>query len=477
MAIDEDSAAGNGSDDANKSGARFRRARAHALSLFLEFDSTLDAVRDLAVNAKAHTKPLDDGSAYFLKLVRRWNAHDSDERILAVLHETARLLAESLPPLRQRIEGGGGSNFLQELTKSIRDARETAIAKHVVDPGDRLRYSLDVQRSMDRRSRDTALRSSLLVSAVGSFEVLVGNMVRAYFIAFPKALINSEVSISTEYLATFEFLDDFWSAYGESRVEKLMREDVVTWLAWYEKNLNMTSRQVCPDAKTLVEIFLTRNVHVHNAGKANEVYLRACTRHNVTPRNEAADTRLPITQTYLIGAIDLLHVTGMLLAYGVLRKIATKYGEPPEFANSLLSGGIYSLLEDERYDAVLALAQLLPEMSPSRTDIVRINTWVAQREKEGPESIRAEMEIWDTSGKDAKFELVRLALLEDYSNAHSIADKIFGSDQLSRADWNSWPALKGLRCWVSADPDRGRFLLRERTISEDDSEPTENDPE
>jgi hypothetical protein len=451
---------------------QFVRAQGWALRSFSEFDSSVEAIRDLAVNARAHTKPLDDGKAYFLKLVRRWNSHDSDEDILAVMNQTAQLTNDALKLIQERIESGEDFNPGSEITEAVRSARHQAIKAHCSDASEQFNYGLTIQRVLDRRSRNTVLHSSLLVSAVGSFEVLVGNIARAYFTAFPEALRSSETSISTDFLAQFETMDEFWAIYRESRVEKLMREDVAAWLNWCEKHLRMKPEQTSPDHRGLIEVFLTRNVHVHNAGKVNDVYLKTCRRHELTPRQERPGIKLPVTPSYLVKSIDTLHVTGMLVVYGLLKKLASKIDEE-EFAGPWLNSNIYVLLEEEQYDAMLSLAQLLPDFDGHFANTTRVNIWVARKKKGGLDAIRAEVEAWNTDDLEARYKLVRFALLDDYPAAEKVADEIFGSEQLSRPDWNRWPVLKGLRDWVSEDPDRGRFLLREQQSGPGgDSEPS-----
>lgn len=438
---------------------RARHAQSKALISFSEFDSNLEAVRDLAVNARTHTKPLDDSKAYFLRLVRRWNKHESDEDILIVLSETARLTTEALTSIKERIEGGEDFDASAAMHDAIRSCRQQAIETHCSDASFQLRYRLDIQHAMDRRSRSTVLHSSLLISAVASIEVLIGDIVRAYLIAFPDTMTSSEKTMSTEALAEFKTMEEFWSHHRESRVDKLMRQDIGDWLDWCERYLKLKPDQISPSHKDLTEIFLTRNVHVHNAGKVNNIYLRSCQQHGITPRAGVPDNELPITPEYLVQSIDILHVTGMLVVYGLLKKVGPRTGREEEFDISWLKWNIYPLLETDRHTAVLSLAQLLPNSDDERDDIVQVNIWVARKEIEGLDAIRDEVEAWSTEEKEPQFQLVRLALLEDYPAAQTIAEAIYGTDLLSKANWNSWPVLRGLRDWISDDPDRGRFLL------------------
>lgn len=265
--------------------------------------------------------------------------------------------------------------------------------------------------------------------------------------------------MSTEALAEFKTMEEFWSHHRESRVDKLMRQDIGDWLDWCERYLKLKPDQISPSHKDLTEIFLTRNVHVHNAGKVNNIYLRSCQQHGITPRAGVPDNELPITPEYLVQSIDILHVTGMLVVYGLLKKVGPRTGREEEFDISWLKWNIYPLLETDRHTAVLSLAQLLPNSDDERDDIVQVNIWVARKEIEGLDAIRDEVEAWSTEEKEPQFQLVRLALLEDYPAAQTIAEAIYGTDLLSKANWNSWPVLRGLRDWISDDPDRGRFLL------------------
>lgn len=430
-----------------------------ALSSFSRFDSNIAAVRDLALNAKAHTKPLDDRRAYFLKSVRRWNVHESDESVFNLLDDVIDRWKETLDGIRARLDRG--EELDMSIPKAMRLARDAAIDAHSEDPSDRFRYYLDVERAFDRRPRNLALNSSLLISAAASFEVLVSGIANAYMTAFPEAMTSSENNISTEYLQKFETIDQFWSAYRAKRVEKLMRDDVEAWLEWIERHLRVNREHSSPNRNNLIEIFLTRNIHIHNAGIVNEIYLNSARQSGFEPRRKQVGSELPISQKYLLESIELLQVTGNIATYGALRKFDSKLPADEATADIWLQDAVYDLLEAERNEALLDFCSLARNISGSQPDVIRVNVWVALKETQGIDVIEDDVRAWDTQTLDRRFQLVKLALLEDYLAAHAIADEIYGTDELARADWNSWPVLKGLREWVSSDPDRGSFLLRD----------------
>lgn len=452
-------------DEAQESDSRIRAAAGGVLNRHSEFEANIEAIRDLALNAKSHTKPLDDGKAHFLKLVRRWNTHETDDDIMRLLKEMSRLASKALKEVLSRIENGESPSA--GFKRTMRLAAQEAIDAHTADSTERVRYSLDFLTLMSRRGRDTVLHSSLLVSAVASFEVLVGHVIRAYLQAFPESLKNSEKNFSTEYLFEFESMDEFWHVQRETRVDKIMRGDVDSWFKWYKDRLAIAPDDLCPNFRELVEIFLTRHAYIHNAGLVNEQYLSTAARLDVEPRATEFED-LPIDQEYLLKAIDLLEVTARLTAFGILKKLESKLPDQYHSADAWLDSGVYDLLEEERYDGVIWLTALIEQVTGSRSDVNRVNVWVALKGARGLEAIEDDVRNWDTSTLGSRFQLVKLALLEDYPAAQAIADKIYATDELSRADWTAWPVLKGLREWVAADPERGRFLLR------DPAEPSEN---
>ncbi len=434
----------------------YRQARGRVLSAYSRFDSSIEAIRDLALNAKTHTQPLDDGQAYFLKLVRRWNVHEPDESIVAFYQDILEHRKNTLDAFRIRLERGERIEI--GVMQALRIDRREAVEAHTQDPANRFRYSLDIDKVLDRRRRNSVLHSSLLVSAVASFEVLVGEVARSYMTAFPETMTSSELSISTEQLRQFTTLDDFWDAHRDSRVEKLMRDDVQSWMNWFQKYLKVNPEQLCPSHTQLIEIFQTRNIHIHNAGKVNEIYLRSAQKAKFEPRRRDLGRELPISQKYLLQSIDLLHVTSQVATFAALRKFDAKLPEDEGFADGWLHGAVYSLLEEGLNQAVLDLSTLAEGISGDRSEVVKVNAWVALKETNGLAAIAEQVESWDTSSLEPRFQLVKLALLDDYVGARAIADQILGTNQLSVADWNSWPVLRGLRQWVSEDPDRGRFL-------------------
>jgi hypothetical protein len=240
-----------------------------------------------------------------------------------------------------------------------------------------------------------------------------------------------------------------------------MRDDLESWLQWYERYLNIGPDRLCLDYKGLIEMFLTRNVHIHNAGRVNEIYLTSATRLGAEPRRKRIGSELPVNQKYLLWALDILQVTGYGAIFGMLRKLDSKLPKEGRRAEMWFTEAVFALLEDERYDAIIGLTSLVTEINGSLRHVDQVNAWVALKETKGLQAIEDDVRAWDTTDLEPQYRLVQLALLEDYPAAASVADDIFGTAKLSRGDWNGWPVLKGLREWVGEDPDRERFLLRE----------------
>ncbi|MCP3811585.1 hypothetical protein NLX62_04470 [Mycobacteriaceae bacterium Msp059] len=417
---------------------------------YSQFEPNIEAIRDLALHAEAHTKSLDDTDEHFVRLVRKWNIDDSDNAIIALRDK----IYASAEEVRAALESqpAQSENPDKNVIRAMWSATNEVIRDHVPDTLGRYNYERAFARVMFRRNRDTVMHSSLLIAAAASFEVLFGNLVRAHMTAHPEILKSSELNISTEFLYNFATIEDFWDTQREKRVEKLMRGDVASWLSWYGKHLHVTPQAISPDYPQLLEIFLTRNIHVHNAGQVNEIYISLATRSGVTPR-ATLKAELPVERPYLLQAIDVLHFTAAVMTYGMLRSLASDFTDDILFADAWEHEVIYELLVDERYDAILTLAPLLRDIAGYRSHVTQVNVWIAIKEVHGLNAIERDVRQWEVRDLDPTYELAKHSLLENYPEASAIADHLFSTGKLSRSHWNGWPVLKGLRAWRDENPE------------------------
>jgi hypothetical protein len=128
-------------------------------------------------------------------------------------------------------------------------------------------------RTLGAPRRESLLRRSLLVTAFGAFEVLVGALVREFYLEHPGA-IGDEPKFTLKDLQDLETLDDARDHAVSVKVDSLLQEDLARWEKWFANHPKLTMANLCIDRAALDEMFQRRHIVVHNNGLVSRLYLR-----------------------------------------------------------------------------------------------------------------------------------------------------------------------------------------------------------
>jgi len=304
------------------------------------------------------------------------------------------------------------------------------------------------------------LRSSLLVTAFGALEVLIGVLAREFYLAHPGAL-GDEPKFTLKELQQFDSLDDARTAAVASQVDKVLKGDLAEWEKWFESRLHLPLDSYCIDRSKLEEMFQRRHVIVHNDSRVSRLYLR---RLSVRAGLPELDQILPVPRPYLEDALEALDVLGSLLAFNAWRKLFS--GEEAE-ATEDITRRSYSLMRRGRWAAARKICQACVDAPPKaeHREIFRANHWLAEKRLGNLADVRDEIDIWDVSALHPRFAFVRHALLDDIDAAISLADRLLGQGVIDLGSVEDWPVLQELR----EHPRYPEMIAKHAPVSDDAS--------
>lgn len=373
----------------------------------------------------------------FRKTVRIWNQSDSDEVIEKIFRSTFRDLAEYLNDLPE-------DESPQVVSTGLRSVQKHARELSAVGPS--VNWSIAFERTIRRNSRTHALYSSLLVSATSAFEVLVAAVLRCQYQAVPKTLSRSEKRYSFADVVEFSSIEEFGEACIDDAIENVMRGDVQSWFEpirrWYDIGLS----DISDESDQIVEAYLRRNLIVHNGGIKNRIYLSKS-----KDPDAAGDMQVNIDRGYVMEVIDRLQIAGLILVARVFDKLGAGEDWAKAVKHDLVSESSYDLLVNGRNRAVVELGNLIKitNCDGSADLVVKVNRWIAMKCHAGLEAIRAEVDLWDVSILSMRYRLAKYALLDDFERAARLVPAVVGTPELTQAEFNAWPLLKGVREYLS----------------------------
>ncbi|MFE9100390.1 hypothetical protein [Actinomadura geliboluensis] len=349
----------------------------------------------------------------------------------------AKVLEEIGVAFGEVINEDENSNIRRELTDAIFDK--------VSDSYWAAKAMQAIHEQMLRQARLPILLESIVVSAVGAFEVQLGAITTQFYRAAPKALEagsrEQEKEFSLKDLQEAGSVEKVIDLAIARRVENLLFGSIYDWRKFYKDRLKIDFADISIDWTGLIEIFQRRHIIVHNGGIVSSQYIR---RMKVVDRTDKElGQRLTCDEDYAQEALGQLLVLGILLAMAV----GFKFGSKPEVLITALHSHTYQSLISGRWAVTRKLCKFGEETATEEGDrlVFRVNRWIATQRMEGSESIREEVLNWDTSAAANRFKLARACLLADTDGAFDALRNMAISDEIDSEALLEWPLLDDLR--------------------------------
>lgn len=274
-------------------------------------------------------------------------------------------------------------------------------------------------------NRAELISRALLIAAESSFEVLFGQLVRVIYVKNPSALPKSDYSFTLEELTRYASIDEAREALITHKIESLLRESVDDWARWLKRTINIPLDEVMPDWPVTREIFIRRNMLVHTDGRITERYLNELQRAGGTTTGRSVGQSLTPSVSYLRESLHRLIALEILLVFRV-RVRADK--NQREEAAGWLAGKLDFIVFRKMWDAACLLSDSFDSTECRRTTqlAVKINGWLAHKNRDGVDHIHSEVSAWDVSGLEERYSIVKKLLLDTLTD-EELADAIKGN--------------------------------------------------
>jgi hypothetical protein len=218
---------------------------------------------------------------------------------------------------------------------------------------------------------EVEIRTSVFVSAVSAFEVLLAQLLTLVLRKYPERGTSSEKTVSTQDLLRFGSLDEMWRHLNERRVRIVMSGNTSQWRKAFRRYAGIDVGDLelvnWPAACECVE---RRHVLVHAGGKITEQYVRGT--RNYPSEGETKPVvggETFVDDEYLDESFTSLEVLGVLTALILSHELS----ESPEEWLRNTQEELTDLLEDENWDVAAFVALSL--LSQSETWGKRDEDW------------------------------------------------------------------------------------------------------
>lgn len=287
------------------------------------------------------------------------------------------------------------------------------------------------------------LHNSLLVLLVGELEMFVNEVARACFTRNPEVLKRSEQSLRWGDISTHESIVSVRDSLVDRAIEDVMRGPLVEWMDFFRKTFHIPAIEAAT-TYSAQEALQRRHCIVHNAGTASNLYTKKL--EKFSEHTIHSGENLEVNSEYLRSAADSILEIAYSLAWAAGATLCRdELGRTALF--EALGDVIYDLLQRQRLEVVVRITREAPiDKLPEGTGLImKVNRWVAHKELGKLESVRKEIEEFNTSTRSRNFQLAKLALLDKHVEALDLAGSMLISGDLSRAHYLTWPLLRGVR--------------------------------
>lgn len=321
---------------------------------------------------------------------------------------------------------------------------QAAVAEHFVTPDEQALLGVVATRWSERRTTPAKLnllRDSMLVTGVAAYETLLAGVFTHQMYANPGLLDQETPEFSLKQLLEFGSIEDARHHSIERRVDKFMRDAPEKWKKWLADKAGIDIDAMAIDAAVFDELFLRRNIIVHNGGLVSREYIE---RSGSSPKDVPLGTRLPVSTEYLETALDELTIVGVGIAAAAWAKW---FSDELPYVQKQLERTTYALLEAERNRACRQLSKIALELPVAgwSAEAIRVNQWIATKEQEGVDAIRDEVGAWDVTALSGEFTLARDALLDDCDAVFKGLPPLLEQGKVNALFLAEWPLLRSVR--------------------------------
>lgn len=399
------------------------------IEISLRFDGEIRALHEFNTQLGRHADDFDQ---------ERWvDLLNSTKAALGLLSTTGGstgLAAGATPSTREAVDN--------ELTKDI-----SAILRDPTHPKyDRARalYAWIIKLIGRPPSHGALLRRGLLSNLTTSFEVLTGHLIREYYRRFPEAL-SEEMKLTLAELRESGTMEAAEGLLVQREIDMLLFKPLDELLGHVLKRFSLPAELLNPHKMTLQEIFLRRNLFVHNQGVVNRHYLAKVPQSLFPEGLPKEGAVLPLTTEYLAEAIDRVFVSGVLLL-----QATWLHWDPndKEKAVAVLIHHIYESLRESRFEAVKALAAFgydIRRVPDILRKVIIVNHAIALRETGDQEKMKEVMKKSDWSSASLRFKVAVDILEGRFEDALASIRKALAVQEVTVYDLKEWPLFSPFR--------------------------------
>jgi len=305
------------------------------------------------------------------------------------------------------------------------------------------------------RQQELLYRSSL-ITLTSTSEWFISQILHEYLEKNQGIIYTKEKSFNLKDLEDFGSIEDARRFLIDSKVENLIRDSFEEWIKFFNTPIGLSMGYLKPHQNKLAEVYLRRNLIVHNGGRVNSIYRKKVA---IEFKDDfALGDEVQVPPDYLDASISLFELNFILIASELWKKLSPE----DEVRANVLIDIAFNHLSSERWNIAEGLSYFVmnDKQMPERSRLIgQLNYWQSIKWQGGYEKIRFEVEKADFSAKEPLFQLARLALLDENEQFFQLLPEVLASRKLGYDHLETWMIFREMRKDPAYSPFHEKYKL------------------
>lgn len=216
-------------------------------------------------------KDMDDLIEYYRKRLHsvELEAESGDEKAVQYV-ENIKGRLKNLNDRRRRVAKGATSSSSDEkevYEKHIIINNRVFLCDPNILPSSNSSFSFSQFKSFE------LLYRSSVIQIISAYEMLISNIMHAYYREYPGSLNKKEVTVTLDEIKKYDTLEEYLQYIIDEEVESFMMQSLEKWSAFFS-GMKIDFKSMALNWADFTEHFYRRNIIVHNDGIVNKRYLK-----------------------------------------------------------------------------------------------------------------------------------------------------------------------------------------------------------
>lgn len=303
--------------------------------------------------------------------------------------------------------------------------------------GGALEFAKSVKKMDELFHHTQLLYKSCLMNIISVVECYFGDIIKKYVTEYPheitKILLKcDEKVISYKSLQNYSTIEEATNCLVENKIENIIRDSFLEWVNFLKTKMNLSMGYLQYDKQKIYEVFLRRNLFVHNRGVINSIYLSTVDQSLLNGETKEKQ-KIRLEKDYLLSSIELIETNFILITLEIWKSKLPNDEERFNIVGKLIN----NYISTKRWNVLKSISIFLSKDSKAPMylkNVALINIWLSHKKLNDFDKVKKEVDEKDFSSSSVEFLLCKYALLDDKDKVKHYLKRVLQAKEFDAND-------------------------------------------